>query len=145
MKGLSLIHIFFVLPVAVAVDLLRAVEFVADRAHPFLREPRFAREVEQRRDVEVRLVAVVVIGMDSRKGIDRLAAAEDALARDEERAVEAVVELLAADHLDQPVDVVGHVVGVLHGIALLESGPCRIGVEVGDEFTACLLYTSRCV
>ena len=32
----------------------------------------------------------------------------------------------------------GHVVGVLHGIALLESGPCRIGVEVGDEFTAAI-------
>ena len=83
--------------------------------------------------MQVRLVAVVVVGVQPGKGVDGLAAAEDAFARDQERAVETVVELLAADQPDQPVDVVGCVVGILHGIALLKSDPGGVGVEIGDE------------
>ena len=83
--------------------------------------------------MQARLVAVVVDGLDAGEGVDLLPAPEARFGRGGEDAVEAVVEGFPADGLREPDGVVGHVEGVLHGVALLEAAPGFVGVEVADE------------
>ena len=53
----------FVLTIPVAMDTIGAIKLVEDATYPLLRERRATRMVEQPRDVQARLVTLVVIGL----------------------------------------------------------------------------------
>lgn len=91
--------------------------------------------------MKIGLVAVIVVALQAGEGIYLLAAAEYAFARYYERTVESRIELVAAHKLDQTVDVVRHIVGVLDCIALLKAHPRSIRVEVGYKITLFIART----
>ena len=127
------LSLVLVLSVAVAMNAVGAVELVADGTHPLLREVGTAAVVEEPRDVEARLIALIVVGAQAGEGVNLLAAGEDLRLRGREDVVQALVELVGADLLDKLLGHVGHIEGVLHGVAFLEAAPDLHGVEVSDE------------
>ena len=110
-----------------------SVELVANQAHPFLSQVRFAGEIEEPGLMEAGLVAVVVGAVDAGEGVSGLAAAEDALAGFGENAVQTVVEDILSQAGNQGIRVLGDKEGVLHGISFLKTPPGLQRVEVVDE------------
>ena len=80
--------------------------------------------------MEAWLVAVIVRAAETGECISYLAAAEDALSGLGEDAVQPCIELIPAHSRNERVRILWNVVGVLHRIALLETSPGLVRIEI---------------
>ena len=109
------------------------VELVANGANPLLGEVRTSTVIEEPRNVQAGLVALIVVGTQACESVNLLATREDLGLGGCEDVVQALVELVLAHFLDEFLGHVRNIESVLHGIAFLEASPHLHGVEIRDE------------
>ena len=107
----------FILPVTVTMNTVRSIELVQNGTYPFLGQRRTSCLVEQPRDMEARLVAMIIQSLQTGKGSDFCATAEDQLTGNSKDTVETLIENIGSDFADQTFRIMRYIERVLPGIS----------------------------
>ncbi len=93
--------------------------------------------------MEARLVAMIIQSLQTGKGSDLRATAEDQLAGNSKDTVETLIENIGSDLADQAFRIMRHIERVLPGISFLETAPHLHRIEVINETSISLLRMNK--